>query len=934
MKKRVYELAREYGMKGADLVQKLKDLGYGKFKTHMAVLDDADLLQVEALLEVNGFRREGEAAAAVESLPITSSGFVLKKKTLPPPGKPEAAAPRVTTPAFETPAAPAAHAARYAEEAQVQEESEELEAYEAERPNETNAEEAPYRSGRLSAAHDVRSNDEPAMESETELYEASADELVAEPLTIEVEPLSELESAAELEAPSAQSEGEAEERGGDAPSIATPRGPAPRVGPDPRGQFLAPRPSTPKRQAKILGRIDLNAAPKPSAPQPGSPNYLSEPRPTMGRDRKSMFVRGAGGVRDAMSSQQLRERERSRVQKRSRPMTGKPIRRGPGGRAGSGDSSRPDKAFCEVPINIKNLSNAIGVKQSDLIMMLLRQFGKMATPNTTLDEETAILVAGEFGVDLEVKREIEAEEALLSELRATSDEDGEMVKRPPVIAFLGHVDHGKTSLLDAIRRSNVTAGEAGGITQHIGAYQVTTPNGHLLTILDTPGHEAFTAMRARGANTTDIVVLVVAADDGVMPQTEEAIQHARAAKVPIVVAMNKIDRPEANPQRVLQQLASLGLQPEEWGGEVQVVPTSATKGQGIAELLEAVDLKCNFDLELVASPDAMATGTVLEAKISEGRGIVAHLLVQNGTLRRGEVILAGEGYGRVRAIYNDRGEELQEALPSTPVEVIGLSALPSASDTFYVVDDLSKARDVAGERAQRGREMQLAERSTPRRTLSDLLAQQSSGKEQQKELRIVLRADVQGSLEALRKSLLELSTEMIRIDLLQAGVGAITESDVNLAAASDAVILGFHVSTDDKARQASEKLGIEIRSYHIIYELLDDVRAAMEDRLSPILREQIVGKAEIRQIFTFSKIGKIAGCMVTSGIIKRSVPLRLYRDGVVIYTGKMSTLRRVKDDVRDVREGFECGVTIENYDDIRVGDVIECYEISQERRKL
>lgn len=918
MKKRVYELAREYGMKGADLVQKLKDLGYGKFKTHMAVLDDADLLQVEALLEVNGIRRELDTAAPTEIAPITAAGFVLKPKKPMPAPLPKSES---TAPALRTPEPPPA---RSEEEEQI--EHEEYAPEEEFAPGDTE----PVIAARVATVEPDRAL--PEMEEEP-FEDEAVENAVPEELAVEVEPETAIAAGASALAEEEPLAGEDLDEGPaeGPPSISTPSI-------DPRGQFMAPRPSTPKRQAKILGRIDLNAAPRPSAPQPGSPNYLSEPRPTMGRDRKSMFVRGAGGVRDAMSSQQLRERERSRVQKRSRPATTKPVRRGPGGRMGGagmeGAGGRPEKAVVEVPVNIKNLSNAIGVKQSDLIMMLLRQFQKMATPNTTLDEETAILVAGEFGVDLEVKKEIEAEEALLSELRATSDEDAEVVKRPPVIAFLGHVDHGKTSLLDAIRRSKVTAGESGGITQHIGAYQVTTPNGHLLTILDTPGHEAFTAMRARGANTTDIVVLVVAADDGVMPQTQEAIQHARAAKVPIVVAMNKIDRPEANPQRVLQQLAGLGLQPEEWGGDVQVVQTSATQGQGISELLEAVDLKANFELELVASPEAMATGTVLEAKISEGRGIVAHLLVQNGTLRRGDVILAGEGYGRVRAIYNDRGEELQEALPSTPVEVIGLSALPSASDTFYVVDDLSKARDVAGERAQRSREVQLAERSTPRRTLADLLSAQSSGQEQQKELRIVLRADVQGSLEALRKSLLELTTEAIRIELLQAGVGAITESDVNLAAASDAVILGFHVSTDDKARQASEKLGIEIRSYHIIYELLDDVRAAMEDRLSPILREQVVGKAEIRQIFTFSKIGKIAGCMVTSGTIKRTTPLRLYRDGVVIYTGKMSTLRRIKDDVREVREGFECGVTIENYDDIRVGDVIECYEISQERRKL
>jgi translation initiation factor IF-2 len=494
---------------------------------------------------------------------------------------------------------------------------------------------------------------------------------------------------------------------------------------------------------------------------------------------------------------------------------------------------------------------------------------------------------------------------------------------------MGHVDHGKTTLLDAIRKTSVVTTEAGGITQHIGAYQVTTKHGHTLTIIDTPGHAAFTAMRARGARAVDIVVLVVAADDGVMPYTEEAMNHARAAKVPVVVALTKIDKAEANSAKAMQQLAGLGLTPEVWGGETAMLEVSALKGIGVEELLERVFLESEV-LELKCHPEGPAQGVVLEAEIQQGKGIVAHLLVQDGTLNRGDIILAGEGYGKVRSMHDDRGNTVEHAPPSMPVEVSGLSALPGIGESFYVVEALARAKEVAEERERKNRAMSLTERrSVSAESLTRVVAAEAK-----QMINLVVRADVQGSVEVLRSSLNELKHEEIEVRVLHAGVGAVTESDVLLASSSSAIIVAFHVGVNDKARIAAERAGIEIRYYEIIYQLLDDMRDLMEGTLSPEIAEEVTGHVEIRALFKSSKVGTIAGSHVVDGSIFRDSKVRLLRDGKVIHTGQLLSLRREKDDAREVREGFDCGLVLKDFQDVQAGDIVEAYKVVKKRRTL
>jgi translation initiation factor IF-2 len=497
------------------------------------------------------------------------------------------------------------------------------------------------------------------------------------------------------------------------------------------------------------------------------------------------------------------------------------------------------------------------------------------------------------------------------------------------VAFLGHVDHGKTTLIDAIRSSRVAEDEAGGITQHIGAYQVKTKKGHTLTIIDTPGHAAFTAMRARGAQAVDIVVLVVAADDGVMPHTEEALNHARAAKVPVVVALTKIDKPEANTARAMQQLAGLGLNPEVWGGETAMLEVSALKNIGVEELLERVFLESEV-LELKCHPEGPAQGVVLEAEIQQGKGIVAHLLVQDGTLNRGDIILAGEGYGKVRSMHDDRGNTVEHAPPSMPVEVSGLSALPGIGESFYVVEALAQAKEVAEERERKNRAMSLTERrSVSAESLTRVVAAEAK-----QMINLVVRADVQGSVEVLRSALSELKHEEIEVRVLHAGVGAVTESDVLLASSSGAIIVAFHVGVNDKARIAAERANIELRYYEIIYQLLDDMRDLMEGTLSPEIVEEITGHVEIRALFKSSKVGTIAGSHVTDGSVFRDSKVRLIRDGKVLHTGTLASLRREKDDAKEVREGFDCGIVIKDFQDVQPGDIVEAYKVVKKRRTL
>ena len=577
-------------------------------------------------------------------------------------------------------------------------------------------------------------------------------------------------------------------------------------------------------------------------------------------------------------------------------------------------------------ITMQELANRMSERAVDVIGLLMKQ-GQMATINDVIDADTAQLIAEEMGHTVRRVSEADVEEGLFD----TADEPGQALPRAPVVTVMGHVDHGKTSLLDAIRSSNLVAGEAGGITQHIGAYQVTSSSGAKITFIDTPGHAAFTAMRARGAKVTDIVVLVVAADDGVMPQTVEAIHHAKAAKVPIIVAINKIDKPDAKPERVRTDLLQHEIQVESMGGDVVDVEVSATKKQNIDKLLEMIGLQAEI-LDLKANPDRSAEGTVIEAKLDRGRGPVATVLVQRGTLHVGDLVVAGAEWGRVRALVSDTGDPIETAGPSTPVEVLGFSGTPDAGDRLAVVENEARAREVTEYRARQKREKVAARATGMRGSLEQMMAQaNASGR---KEFPLVVKADVQGSVEAIVGALEKLATDEVAARVLHAGVGGISESDVTLAEASGVPIIAFNVRANKEAREAAELAGIEIRYYNIIYDLVDDVKRAMSGLLAPTLRESMLGNAQILEIFNISKIGKIAGCKVTDGGVERGANVRLIRDNVVIHEGKLSQLKRFKDDVREVGAGMECGMAFENYQDMRQGDVIECYRVETIQRSL
>jgi translation initiation factor IF-2 len=573
-------------------------------------------------------------------------------------------------------------------------------------------------------------------------------------------------------------------------------------------------------------------------------------------------------------------------------------------------------------ITVGELAKRMGIKATDLIRALMKM-GVMATINHPLDFDTASLLATDFGYEIE-NVALDVDEML----EAEPDAPESMQKRPPVVTIMGHVDHGKTSLLDAIREANVIAGEAGGITQHIGAYDVEL-NGRKITFLDTPGHEAFTAMRARGAKVTDIVILVVAADDGVMPQTREAVNHSKAAGVPIIVAINKIDKPDASPGKVKQELMEFGLISEEWGGETIFVEVSAKKRINLESLLEMVLLQADV-LELKANPDKAARGTIVEAKLDKGRGPVATVLVQEGTLKGGDYFVAGVHYGRVRAMQNDRGEKILAAGPAVPVEVIGFTGVPDAGDTFIAMADEKQAKEIATHRQIKLRETELAKHS--KLSLEQLYEKIQKG--EVKDLNAIVKGDVQGSVEAVAESLRKLSTAAIRLNVLHASVGAITETDVNLASASNAIILGFNVRPEVKAAALAEKEGVDVRLYNIIYDAVDDIKKAMEGLLEPTFKEKFLGRAEIRETFSVPKHGMVAGSYVTDGKIVRNAQVRLLRDNVVVFEGKLSSLRRFKDDVKDVATGYECGISLENYNDIKLGDIIECFEMEKFAGKL
>lgn len=573
-------------------------------------------------------------------------------------------------------------------------------------------------------------------------------------------------------------------------------------------------------------------------------------------------------------------------------------------------------------ISVGELAKRMGIKANDLIKSLMKM-GMMVTINHPLDFDTAVILASEYSYEVE-NVAVDLDEILES----TPDAPETLEKRPPVVTIMGHVDHGKTSLLDAIREANVIAGEAGGITQHIGAYDVEL-KGRKITFLDTPGHEAFTAMRARGAKVTDIVILVVAADDGVMPQTREAINHSKAAEVPMIVAVNKIDKPDARPENVKRELMEFGLVASEWGGDATMVEVSAKKRTNLEELLEMILLQADV-MELKANPNKLAKGTVVEAKLDKGRGPVATVLVQEGTLKNGDYCVVGVHSGRVRAMQNDRGEKVLEAGPSMPVELVGLSGVPDAGDVFVAMKDEKQAKEIATLRQIKHREVELAKHS--KLSLEDLYKKIQSG--EVKDLNVIVKGDVHGSIEAVGESLRKLSTDAVRLNVIHSAVGAVTETDVNLAAASNAIIIGFNVRPEVKAQGLAEKEGVDIRLYSIIYDAVEDVKKAMEGLLAPTLKEKYLGRAEIREVFSVPKIGNIAGSYVQDGKMLRNAQVRLLRDNVVIYEGKLSSLRRIKDDVKDVASGYECGIGLENYNDIKIGDIIEAFEIEKFATKL
>jgi translation initiation factor IF-2 len=575
-------------------------------------------------------------------------------------------------------------------------------------------------------------------------------------------------------------------------------------------------------------------------------------------------------------------------------------------------------------ISVSELAQQMAVKSGAVIKELMK-LGVMATINQMIDQDTATLVVEELGHTVKLVSSDALEEKLEE---ALAQHEGTEESRAPVVTVMGHVDHGKTSLLDYIRSSRVASGEAGGITQHIGAYHVKTDHG-MITFLDTPGHAAFTAMRARGARSTDIVILVVAADDGVMPQTEEAVQHAKAAGVPLIVAVNKMDKEGADPERVKNELSAKEVIPEDWGGDTQFINVSAHTGEGVSELLDAVLLQAEL-LELTAARDVPAQGTVIESRLDKGRGPVASLLIQSGTLRKGDIVLAGLQFGRVRAMLDENGQPLDEAGPSIPVEILGLDGTPGAGDLFAAVESEKRAREVADFRQEKTRENKMQRQHAAK--LDNMFESMTAGKKSM--LNVVLKADVRGSLEAIQGALLDLGNEEVQVNIVSGGVGGITETDVNLAVTSGAVIFGFNVRADNSARRLVESEGVDLRYYNVIYDVIDDVKQALTGMLAPELREEIVGIAEVRDVFRSPKFGQIAGCMVIEGTVYRSKPIRVLRDSVVIYQGELESLRRFKDDANEVRNGIECGIGVKNYTDVKVGDQIEVYEVREIARSL
>ena len=881
-KVRVYELAQKHGLENKDLIARLEEMGI-EVKNHMSSLDEEDVA-----------RYEDEATPKVEKIVEKRLGAGVirrRRKEVAPSDEEPASTDEVPETVKET----------------VAEDSEGVESVDSDTPV---AEE--------SAAT------EPAVEP---VDEQAAD---APPVSAE----------GQTEAIPAEKKTQAE--------VKEPKEPKVEKATASRAKILgkvdipvsrladAGRPKRPERGEEVKVKRDFRAPTGEPSSRPGRPG-MDKPQPVVmdgppsekEGSRKKRGKKGKGGGAHGDDFRGRREREvympeRSGRLRKSKKQQNKPAQKT------EITLPKASKRIIRISdsITVGELAKRMGVKANELIKELMRQ-GQMVTINHPLDYDTAAILASEF--QYEVENVAFDEVAILEHVKVekTEEENPENLKpRPPVVTIMGHVDHGKTSLLDSIRITDVTAGEAGGITQHIGAYDVEL-DGRKITFLDTPGHEAFTSMRSRGAQVTDVVILVVAADDGVMPQTKEAINHAKAAGVPIIVAVNKIDKPDANPERVKQELTEYELVPEDWGGDTIFVEVSAKQKTNLDQLLEMILLQAEV-LELKANPDKKAKGTIVEARLDRGRGPVATVLVQEGTLKVGDPIVAGLHYGRVRTMINDRGESVDTAGPSFPVEVTGLSGVPDAGDAFHAVEDEKVAKDVAQHRQQKVRETELAKSS--KISLDQLYAKIQEG--EVVELRAIVKADVQGSVEAVTDSLTKLSTDACKLIVIHSGVGGVTESDVSLAAASDAIIVGFNVRPAAKASSMAEKEGVDIRLYTVIYDAVDDVKNAMEGLLAPTLREKELGKVEVRETFSVSRIGTIAGCYVTEGKIIRNAQVRLVRDNVVIWTGKLGSLKRFKDDVKEVASGYECGIGLENYNDIKIGDVIEAFEMEEVKTTL
>jgi translation initiation factor IF-2 len=912
-KVKVFTLAKKYGYKSADFVDVLRNIGF-PVSSYQASVEEWDVPVIEERL---------------------LKGGLLKTES------PESSAPATKQDEAATPAADSEEAGSTLSFADLQ-------AMAMVQASEAEAEEAAIEDAAAAAAPTPEPEPEPEQEPEPEpepVMEVEPEPtpvVVAEPVVEQpapvVEPVEVAAAPVAEEAPTPVEEIPAPVAQAPAPGVAEVAAPVEAAAP-------APAPAAEAKPTEAAAATDTPkpapvanpAAPKANIP---TPTPTPRPKPKRGANKVGKIDLAALGliksqhqekrrsstfsdIRDRVASTRRDQRTREREKLRAR-------RQGKVGPKKINTLARKKDVVLDSPVNVKNFSTATGVAMHDIVRKLMR-LGVMATANATIDADTVELLAEDFDLNIQYREEADIESELMEEIMAARKavDDSTLKPRNPVIAFLGHVDHGKTTLVDAIRETRLAGKESGGITQHIGAYRAELPSKQMITILDTPGHEAFTAMRARGANTTDIVVLVVAADDGVMPQTEEAAAHARAAGTPIIVAINKIDAPGANPEQVKAELAKIDLQPEEWGGSTGVVELSALRKQGIDGLLERVMLEAELlDLKAHAKGDAM--GIVIEASLEQGRGKMVTVLVQDGTLKTKDVVLAGHTYGKVRLMFDHNGKTLKEAGPSTPIELSGLEELPQAGEKFYVVRDAKAAKAVSDKRIQHRTEIERASQSKV--SMSNIF--EKIDESQAKRLRFVVKADVQGSLEVLKQTLESMSSSEVIVDIIHSGVGGVSETDVMLAHTAEGIVIAFHVAPDGKAKRTAEKERVEIRRYEVIYDLVEDIEKAIEGLLAPDTIEQVCGHAVVQEVFRSSRFGTIAGVKVEQGFIKRSCRVRLIRDGKPIYTAPLSSLRRFKDDVREVNEGAECGLKIENYEDIKAGDELEIIEVIEKARTL